>query len=335
VSNDLAFDWDERAMRAIGSFVDDGFCLCEMIVDDAGRPLDYRFLDINRHFEAMTGLADAKGRTALELVPNLERHWIETYGRVALAREPLRFESDSDAMGRTFDVFAAPAEGKHRFAIVFRDITRLKRAEAEREAALVEARQLLLELNHRVMNSLGVISSIIAMEARDRPDGDGRQALNRVGTRVQAVARLYQELTRSDGIDAVDAAAYLDRVLTALVDSIGCGESVRLTWEIAPVRLTTEKAVPLALIVNELVTNCLKYAFPDDAGGSVAVILSAEGERHALSIADDGQGMAQSSLEDGGLGQRLVSGFVQRIEGELELTTGRTGTRITIRFPAD
>lgn len=121
----------ESRFRAVFTSIDEGFCLCEMIVDAQGRPADYRFLEVNPQFERMTGLVGAVGRTALELVPGLERHWIETYGRVALEGQPARTEQGAAAMGRWFDVFATPVEPHGRFAVVFRDVTERRRAERE------------------------------------------------------------------------------------------------------------------------------------------------------------------------------------------------------------
>ncbi|MDX1531334.1 MAG: PAS domain S-box protein, partial [Rhodothermales bacterium] len=121
----------ESRFRALFSSIDEGYCLCEMVLDADGRPVDYRFLEVNPLFEAMTGLADATGRTAYELVPGLEPHWVETYARVALGGESLRFEQGSEVMGRWFDVFATPVEPRGRFAVVFKDVTEQRRAEVE------------------------------------------------------------------------------------------------------------------------------------------------------------------------------------------------------------
>ena len=120
----------EARLRAVFAAIDEGFCLGEMIVDGDGRPVDYRFLEVNPLFEAMSGLAGAVGRTALELQPDLETHWIETYARVGLGGEQLRFQSGSAAMGRWFDVFATPVEPRGRFAVVFKDVTARNTAEA-------------------------------------------------------------------------------------------------------------------------------------------------------------------------------------------------------------
>lgn len=119
----------EARFRSLFSSIDEGYCLCELILDKAGKPIDYRFLEINPLFEQMTGLRHAVGRTILEMVPNFEGHWFEIYGRVALRGETLRFENQSIAMGRDFDVLAMPAEPRGRFAVVFKDITARKQAE--------------------------------------------------------------------------------------------------------------------------------------------------------------------------------------------------------------
>lgn len=111
--------------------IDEGFCLGEIIVDESGQAVDYRFLEVNRRFEEQTGLADAVGKTACELVPNLERHWVDTYARVGLGGETLRFEEGSESMGRWFDVYAAPVDpvGCGQFVLVFKDASDRKRAE--------------------------------------------------------------------------------------------------------------------------------------------------------------------------------------------------------------
>lgn len=114
----------EREYEAIFSQMLDGFALHEIILDNDGLPFDYRFLKINPAFEDMTGLKseDIVGKTALEIFPDLESNWIETYGHVAMTGEPARFESGSQVLGKQFEVLAyCPRKGF--FAVIFRDIT--------------------------------------------------------------------------------------------------------------------------------------------------------------------------------------------------------------------
>ncbi|EYD73302.1 Alcohol dehydrogenase, zinc-binding domain protein [Limimaricola hongkongensis DSM 17492] len=313
-------------------FLDDGFCTCEMITDAEGQPVDYRFLRMNPQFEAMTGLYGAQGRTALDMVPGLEPFWIETYGRIALQGESRRFQQESAAMGRHFDVYATPIEPHGRFAIVFRDITETKRIEAEREAALAEAQQLLAELNHRVMNSLGTISSIIAMESRARAEGEGREALGRIRSRVHAVASLYRRLNASGSIESVCSRDYLDKIVEGLASSIG-RDGIGIEARIAPVRLSTRIAVPLGLIVNELVTNSLKYAFAPGTTGRVIVALDVlDHGRLQLSVCDDGCGLGPAARSDSGIGQQLVRAFAAQLGASPSTESGPGGTTVTVRF---
>src|ERR671912_1155897 len=111
-----------------------GFCVFEVLVDRSGRPVDYRFLEVNDSFERLTGLISPVGRTALELVPDLEPHWIEIYGTVALTGQSTRFAQGSAAMGRSFDVHASRVGTAEQrlVALSFTETTAQHRAEAER-----------------------------------------------------------------------------------------------------------------------------------------------------------------------------------------------------------
>jgi PAS domain S-box-containing protein len=121
----------EERYRTLFETIDAGFCVVELLFDDEGRPIDYRFVEANPAFARHTGLEDAVGRSARKLVPDLEPHWIELYGQVALTGEPVRFEQGSAAMGRWFDVHAlrvGDAQSR-RVAILFNDISERRAAE--------------------------------------------------------------------------------------------------------------------------------------------------------------------------------------------------------------
>lgn len=130
----------ESRYRALFDSIDQGFFICEIYVDSRGRPNDYRFLEVNQVFEKLTGLREAQGRTASEMVPDLEPYWFEIYGRVGLTGEPKRFQEHSEAMGRWFDVYAFRLGGEEsrKVAVLFSNITEQKRAEAERDELLRE-----------------------------------------------------------------------------------------------------------------------------------------------------------------------------------------------------
>ena len=172
----------------------DGFALHEIICDNAGTPVDYRFLAVNRAFERMTSLkaTEVIGRTVLDILPGTERHWIETYGRVALTGEPAYFENSAEDLQKHFIVTAfRPAQGQ--FACIFVDITDQKKAEAEKEylqSQLIHAQK---------MEAIGTLAGGIAHDFN-----------NILGAMLG-----YAEMVREDSPEGSLAAKDLDQVLTA------------------------------------------------------------------------------------------------------------------------
>jgi PAS domain S-box-containing protein len=128
---------DPSLYRDVFYAFDQGFCIFEVLVDATGQPVDYRFVEVNHTFEELTGLTSPVGKTALELVPNLEPHWVEVYGRVALTGESTRFVQGSAAMGRWFEVHASRIGQPERrlVALLFNDITAHRQLQEERERA--------------------------------------------------------------------------------------------------------------------------------------------------------------------------------------------------------
>jgi PAS domain S-box-containing protein len=123
----------EERYRTLFESIDEGFCVIEVLFDENEKAIDYRFLEVNPAFENQTGLHAATGKTARQLVPNLEADWVETYGKVALTGESLRFENGSEAMNRWFDCYAFCIGQPHerKVALLFKDISDRKRVEEE------------------------------------------------------------------------------------------------------------------------------------------------------------------------------------------------------------
>ena len=128
----------EARYRTLFETLIEGFCTIEMIFDASGKPVDYRFLEINPAFEKQTGLHNAQGKLMRDLAPNHEAHWFELYGKVALTGEPVHFENEAKALGRHYDVRAYRAGGpdSRKVAILFNDITEQKKAGSKLQAQL-------------------------------------------------------------------------------------------------------------------------------------------------------------------------------------------------------
>ncbi|MGD0762038.1 MAG: histidine kinase dimerization/phosphoacceptor domain -containing protein [Roseiarcus sp.] len=218
--------------------------------------------------------------------------------------------------------------------LAIEDITERARLEREHAAAHERIGMLLQELTHRVKNSLQLIAAMVMIEARSHKSGEGKAALERVSHRITALGHLYSRLSKADTVEAVDAATYLDELCRDLVESIHKeGDTpIVLKTEIESELLPTDRAIPIGLIVNELVTNAIKYAFPGEAKGTVMVTLKRARGELRLTVADDGQGLLPRRA-DSGLGGRLVDGFAQQLGGQVERKSDSQGTTVRLILP--
>ena len=215
------------------------------------------------------------------------------------------------------------------------DVTERVRLEREHAVAHQRIGLLLQEMTHRVKNSLQSIAAMVMIEARSHKSGEGKAALERVSHRIDALGQLYSKLSKSDAVETVDAATYLDdlcRDLLASVNKEG-GTSIVLKTDIESELLPTDEAIPIGLIVNELVTNALKYAFPSETRGTVMVTLKRVPGALRLTVADDGKGV-DIRRANSGLGGRLVEGFAQQLGGQVERESSSQGTTVHLILPS-
>jgi chemotaxis protein methyltransferase CheR len=219
--------------------------------------------------------------------------------------------------------------------LAIEDITDRVRLERERAAAHDRIAALLQELAHRVKNSLQIISSIINLEARHQKSGEGREALERVSNRIAALGQLYAKLATAQSIEVVDAATYLDALCRDLITSVqgDARRSITLKTDIESEPLPPDRAISLGLIVNELVTNAVKYAFPPEKSGTIKVTLKRVAAQIHLTVADDGKGL-DPLRADSGVGGRLVEVFAQQLGGQVERESGSNGTIVRLTLPS-
>ena len=223
--------------------------------------------------------------------------------------------------------------------LAIEDITERVRLEREHAVAGERIGMLLQELTHRVKNSLQIIAAMVSIEARNHKSGEGKAALERVSHRINALGQLYSKLSKANTVEAVDAATYLDELCRDLIASVHKsvhkedGTSIVLKTDIESEFLPTDQAIPIGLIVNELVTNAVKYAFPGETKGTVLVTLKRVPGELRLTVADDGQGL-DPRRADSGLGGRLVEGFAQQLGGQVERESDSQGTTVRLILPS-
>ena len=228
-----------------------------------------------------------------------------------------------------------PGNKIQQVLLAIEDATERVRLEREHTIAGERIGMLLQELTHRVKNSLQLIAAMVRIESRSHKSGEGKAALERVSHRITALAQLYSKLSKADTVEVVDAATYLDELCRDLIASVQKeGDmSIVLKTDIESELLSTDRAIPIGLIVNELVTNAVKYAFPGEAKGTVTVMLKRAPEGLRLTVADDGQGL-DLRRADSGLGGRLVNGFAHQLGGRVERKSGSQGTTVHLILPS-
>jgi len=206
-------------------------------------------------------------------------------------------------------------------------------ASRDRYAALAAEREVLLrEVNHRVGNSLQIIASLLHLQANSAAQDDVKAALTNAMGRVAAVAQVHRRLYTSHDLKSVLLNQYLDALLEDLRRSAEGNKMSRLTLKADPIEIDPDRAVAIGIIVNELVMNAVKYAYPDCAG-PIHVELGAKGEDLVLSISDNGVGLnGKSDPRSTGMGQRIVTAMASKLEATVERDPNHAGTRIVVTF---
>ena len=232
------------------------------------------------------------------------------------------------------------------------DITEQKQMETQLRAALAEKEVLLREVHHRVKNNLATISSLLELQARASQDARVQVAFQESQQRIRSMTQIHEQLYRSESLTTIDMSQYVAGMAEELRYIYSKGE-IMVQVDVQQVKLTIDQAIPCGLIINELITNALKYAFPatqaEDSSPAptmdqlsrrqVLVSLQADGDRCRLRVSDNGVGLpADFDIQTTRtLGLRLVSRLAVQLGGELEVESmpdnAGDGAAFQIDFP--
>jgi PAS domain S-box-containing protein len=241
------------------------------------------------------------------------------------------------ANGEEFPIEATISQvevaGTKLFTVFIRDITERTRAEAQIRASLHEKEILLREIHHRVKNNLQVIASLVNLQADQITDERTRGLLFDTQSRVQAIALIHEKLYQSASLAEINLGDYLRELVENLFRSYS---PVAVEYEVlvAPVSVSIDTAMPCGLIASELISNCLKHAFPDGRAGRVRVALDAtESGVFALVVQDDGVGLPSNfeSRRAESLGLQLVDTLARQLGAFLRVESDG-GTTFQLRF---
>lgn len=218
--------------------------------------------------------------------------------------------------------------------LTMRDETLRYHAEQKLKEALEVKETLLYEVNHRVRNSLQVVSSIVSMHMRTVKDADARDALEAARRRIDVITATHRSLYELGTHDWVDCSYLLPDLCKQIADTFSRDNAITLKFrKTGVIILAVSQAVSLCLAVTELMINACKYAFDGRDGGRIDLVLEASNDQIVVSVSDNGVGITDP--EDGpkkGIGSMIVSSLAQSLEATVERETGPSGTTFTISF---
>ncbi len=271
-----------------------------------------------------------------------------TAGVILFAARPLARLNKRVGNWRFGEIFADPSDFAtissvrelRRLAVAFRRATLTLYRQHLRLAMAVTQQELLMqEMHHRVKNNLQVVASLLNLQASRIRLPEARAEFQSARDRVRTLATLHRHLYAHGELHTINMREFLIELCSQLFQAMGekAGERLRLEIEAPELKMSSDQAVPLALIVTEAVSNAVKYAFPGGRRGSISVNLTADLDHAELEIVDDGVGIPAGRVETeagtrDGIGIQLIRGFARQLGATLQIEEGN-GTRYKVYLP--
>jgi PAS domain S-box-containing protein len=215
------------------------------------------------------------------------------------------------------------------------DISERKQTEVQIKASLKEKETLLQEIHHRVKNNMNVISSLLKLQSNNIEDDQIKEVLKDSQSRVYAMSAVHETLHGSEKLSEIDLKSYLSKITSAIFQTYSTdNKKAKLNCNIDDVPISLNQAYPLGLVINELISNSLKYAFPKDSTGEITVQMKKQDKELELIVMDDGVGMPDGMdwKNSSTLGLKLVRTLVEnQLDGTIDLDN-TNGTKFTIKF---
>jgi two-component sensor histidine kinase/PAS domain-containing protein len=314
----------EARYRALFDGVSEGFALVEGVWTEDGRLVDFTVVEANPALLIMLGIdVQIVGRLHSEIREAPPAEYVAACAQ-AFRGGAARLEYYAQHARRWLDIRITRLS-PIRLALIVVDIT-------ERKAAESRQNEMFDELNHRVKNNLAAVSAMLTMQARVADDPRVAEQLRKAVDRIETIGDIHASLYRVSSKDEVDFAAYLGRLCDRLSASLMESDRVRIEVDAEPAMTPLDEAVSLGLIVNELVTNASKHAYPAPANGVIRVELRNGPAELMLRVSDDGQGLPAAGPVNG-IGMRLVRSLVRQCQGELDVGPP-PGASFTVRLRA-
>jgi PAS domain S-box-containing protein len=319
-------------------------------LDDS--PLGARIVTVEGEtIYANRAILDIHGYDSIEelrTTPIKKRYTPESFAEFKIRREKRkRCDSDpseydisivrKDGEVRQLQVFRKEVlwDGERQFQVIYQDITERKQAEEKIKASLREKEIMLKEIHHRVKNNLQVISSLLSLQSSYLQDEKAIKALEESIERVENMANIHTQLYESQDLTRVDFGSFIKDLIGNIGQSYGRAVSpVAINVDVGEINLGIDNSIPCGLILNELISNALKYAFPEGKEGAINVRVRSEDSQVVLMVQDNGIGFPEliDFTKVKTLGLSLVNILVRQMNGKMDMQVGG-GTMWTVTFP--
>lgn len=317
----------ETRYRLLFDSIDQGFCVIKLLMDDDEKPVDYRFIAVNRAFSDQTGIVEPVGRSMREIAPDHEDQWFAAYARVVATQKPEHLEGPAAALNRYFEAYAFPFgdPAERQVGVLFQEISERRRADSERE-------MLTLELSHRVKNTLAVIQSLANQTARQTATVEEFRA-SFIG-RLHALAKAHDLLLATQW-----NSADMKRLVETALEAYSASDGKIISIAGPPVDLSPKQGLGLSLILHELSTNAAKYGGLSKPDGQRMVQWSldeTDGTRAVALRWEERGGPPVSPPRTRGFGTRLIERASEfELGGKAELSFEPEGCTMNLWFPLD
>jgi len=306
---------------------------------------DGRLTYVSPNISSILGYAaeESVGKSPVAFMPpDAEKLFYALHEENVRAQQPISGVEltflDNKQVSHIFEINGTPHIGEDGvflgFSGIARDITERKNLQHKVEASLKEKEILLKEIHHRVKNNMQVISSLLNLQAKLIKDEKSREVIRESQNRVMSIALVHEKLYQSKNLAEINYLEYLRKIAENLLQSYGISpKTVDIRIHADDIIIPIDKAIPISLIINELISNSLKYAFPDNRAGTILIDFKKDGDTYTLFVKDDGIGLPENVTLDqtNTLGFQLVSSLVGQILGTISLNRG-AGTEFRIVF---
>ncbi|MBF0495241.1 MAG: PAS domain S-box protein [Deltaproteobacteria bacterium] len=300
---------------------------------------DGRFLEVNQAACRLTGYSTEEllRMTILDLLASGKGDLVQSRFKDIQRNRRIMDEVELRRRdgGSIYVILNAASLSNDRYIAFCQDITERKRAEEIIKASLKEKEVMLREIHHRVKNNLQIIIGLLNLQGEYSKDAHVASLLGECRNRIKTMASVHEKLYRAHNLAGIDLSDYIDGLIgTAFISYGTIAGKVRIEMKIEDISLGIDTAVPFGLILNELISNCLKHAFPGTRKGTISISLRViNADQLELVVADDGVGLpAGLDLNrTSSLGWELITGLTRQIKGKLEVLKD-TGMAVRITF---